>query len=251
MLPTGDEFRDLNFLSDNVVASVDDRLAQVGAGGLVNEDRLRRNLLSSQPLCFNLFGHLRSDPSALLDWVQGYAPDASEVTRVEVEWAPPKEKHFDGGSAFDAFVEYRKAQGGLGFVGVECKYAEDLPRTDVKVVREVYKEFTDGCGRWKPDAVEHLDVKGLRQFWLNTLLAQSMAATDTYVEGRCVVMSHSLDGKALQATESVRALLVDDTDLTWVSYDALLANVAGQQHDSWRKAFEERYLDLTPTGHLE
>lgn len=32
--------------------------------GIIEPDRLKRNLLSSQPLCFNLFGYLRAFPEA-------------------------------------------------------------------------------------------------------------------------------------------------------------------------------------------
>ena len=47
-----------------------------GGGGLVSEDRLRRSLLSSQPMCFNLFGHFQGADAAglLLPWVRWIRP---------------------------------------------------------------------------------------------------------------------------------------------------------------------------------
>lgn len=57
---------DSNFLSPEVAEAARSRLA-AGGGGLVKEDRLRRFLLSSQPMCFNLFGHFqRADRSDAL-----------------------------------------------------------------------------------------------------------------------------------------------------------------------------------------
>ena len=98
---------DANFLTADVVRAVERRLRPSG-GGLVKEDRLRRFLLSSQPMCFNLFGQFQDEQrrEALLPWVRRVRPGAVRVTQVEIEWAPPAEDHFRGGSAFDAFVEY-------------------------------------------------------------------------------------------------------------------------------------------------
>ena len=53
-----------------------DRLAREPGAGLIQESRLRCNLLSSQPLCFNLFGYLAAHPKALLPWVQKVAAGA-------------------------------------------------------------------------------------------------------------------------------------------------------------------------------
>src|SRR4051794_12517513 len=50
--------KDANFLTLEAAAAAERRLTGSG-GGLVKGDRLRRFLLSSQPMCFNLFGHLQ------------------------------------------------------------------------------------------------------------------------------------------------------------------------------------------------
>lgn len=49
---------DANFLTDEAAAAAERRLAG-GGGGLVKENRLRRFLLSSQPMCFSRFGHFQ------------------------------------------------------------------------------------------------------------------------------------------------------------------------------------------------
>lgn len=249
-LPAEERFKRSNFLTDSAANAADNRLAQTGSGGIVNEDRLRRNLLSSQPLCFNLFGHFQRQPDALLWWVRSIGCDAEEITRIEVEWAPPREEHFDGGSAFDAFVEYRRPDEQLGFVGVECKYAEHLPKSDVKSVREPYLEFTRSSGHWLKGAEKRLDTQGLRQFWLNTLLAQSLADTDTYAEGRCVVAACAADESAKAALGRVRVELTNPLDLTWHPYEEIIGCVVGLEHAEWKALFVERYLDFSPVVEL-
>jgi len=50
----------LNFLDQQIAGCVERRARAVQrAGGTLDLDRLRRNLLSSMPLCFNLFGKFR------------------------------------------------------------------------------------------------------------------------------------------------------------------------------------------------
>lgn len=236
---------DANFLSPEVAEAVKSRLV-AGGGGLVSEDRLRRMLLSSQPMCFNLFGHLRSEDmrDALLSWLKTIASAARRVTRVEVEWAPPPEEHFRGGSAFDAFIEYERVDGLLGFVGIECKYHEDLVKSDVSKVRDVYRDATRDNGRWQDGAADRLDRRGRRQFWLNTLLAQSLAATNRYAEGCCVITACAEDRAAKQAFADVRDKLVDQSDLVWQPWETIVAAIDG--HDDWKKRFRTRYLDFSP-----
>jgi hypothetical protein len=236
MLPVGEAYARLNFLSDEAATAAEARLAERGSGGLVNPDRLRRNLLSSQPLCFNLFGHVASQPSTLVPWLRSLGLDAAEVTAVRLEWAPPREQHFDGGSAFDAFVEYRRPDDALGFVGVECKYAEDLRKTDVKQVRDEYRTFTAQSGHWRDGAAERLDSSGTRQLWLNTLLAQSLAATPRYAEGTCVVVACRADEAAYIFVNQVRGQLVDESWLRWSPYEVLLETL-GPAMAEWKECF--------------
>lgn len=234
---------DANFLSAEIAAAVDRRLASGGAG-LVKEDRLRRVLLSSQPMCFNLFGNFQTPGrrSALLPWVRSVNPAAAEIVRVEIEWAPPAAEHFSGGSAFDAFIEYSSVDGGLGFLGVECKYHEDLEKSDVKTVRDVYKTFTSDTLLWRPGAATRLDVPGHRQFWLNTLLAQSLARRLGYVAGQCVVTACAQDDSARVAFDAVQCELVNPPTLVWAPWEAIVNSITWD--DDWQADFRERYLDF-------
>lgn len=241
---------DANFLTAEAAEAAARRLRD-GGGGLVKEDRLRRFLLSSQPMCFNLFGHFRSEThrNSLLGWVRRIAPGARQVTRVEIEWAPPAQDHFRGGSAFDAFVEYEAADGGSGFLGVECKYHEDLRKTDVPKVRDVYRTFTAESGAWRDGASDRLDRAGCRQFWLNTLLAQSLLASESrYREGTCVITACAEDRSARASFDRVRDELIGEVGLVWQPWEEILDSIDGSEN--WRKLFTERYLDFTPIRHL-
>jgi hypothetical protein len=242
--------RSLNFLSEEAAAAAESRLVGGDNSGIVEPDRLLRNLLSSQPLCFNLFGHFQRDPSPLLPWVRTIDPEASIVTKIRLEWAPPRQEHFGGGSAFDAFVEY-EASGRGRFLGIECKYAEDLADSSIKV-RQPYFDFTETRHHWREGAADRLDSKSLRQFWLNTLLAQSLVERMEHFEsGTGIVMACAADIAARRATGLVRSELHEpDRWLRWVPYEEMLAAIVDPASAAWKSKFTARYLDFSPVAHL-
>lgn len=219
-------------------------LKRGGRPGLINEDRLRRNALSSQPLCFNLFGHLSESEDALLPWVRSVAPRAEAVVCVELEWALPKKDSL-GGSAFDAKVEYATKRG-RGVLGIEVKYAENLKDTLQKKAAAKYREATTSSDLWRPGAVDALDQTGMRQFWFNQLLVQRVAAD--YDEGYGVVVACDADVKAREATEAVARQLQDPSQLGFSSIEEVVAKVSGQAR--WKKEFGERYVDFSNIQHL-
>lgn len=111
-------------------------LTTEGRPGLIREERLRRNLVSSQPLCFNLFGYLGAHEHSLLAWVRTIQPEAASIDDVRLEGAPATGTL--GGSAFDAFLSYETGAGNSGFVGVQVKHAEDLAAAQRKPARPRY-----------------------------------------------------------------------------------------------------------------
>jgi len=195
-----------------------------------------------------MFGPFVKTPNRLLRWVRTIDEDAADVTGVRFEWAPLRAQHFDGGSAFDAFVTYETGDARRRFIGVECKYAENLASSSI-TVRDVHRTFTAESALWADGAAERLDAAPLRQFWLNTLLAQSLAErSDEFDAGTTVVVAVSSDASSLQAVTQVRAdLLEPDRWLRWVPYETVLAAV--DDDDDWRAAFVRRYLDFTPVQH--
>ena len=127
LLPKQPALDKLNFLDEQVASYAERRAEQVlKDGGTLDRDRLRRNLLSSMPLCFNLFGKLGAEQPAaarVLGAVLGL--EIATVDQVLVEHAPPAAKAMlEDRTAFDAFVAYTTPTGAKGFVGVETKYTE-------------------------------------------------------------------------------------------------------------------------------
>lgn len=239
MLPT-DVALSRNLMTEAAVAAAELAIHDLAAErrpGLIQLDRLHRNLLSSQPLCFNLFGHLSSDPSDLLGWVRSFQNDVETVDDVRLEWAPLTGN--TSGSAFDALVTYTRSDGARGFLGIECKYAENLAKAQPKPAHDKFKVETAN-GPWHAGAEARLDRPRLRQFWYNQLLTQRVASTADFAEGIGVVVACHDDISAREVVESIRAELDDPATLRFSSINDVVDAVTG--NEAWRREFTERYL---------
>lgn len=124
-LPAGD--RTNNFLTPAVAATVEETRAQRGA--LVSAPRVYENLLSSQPMAFNLFAEAAANPSLRTAIGRAVWPDLlAVVDRVGFEWSPGRgDRAFLGNkSAFDVVIAGRDPAGRNALVGIEVKYHENM-----------------------------------------------------------------------------------------------------------------------------
>lgn len=233
-----------NLMSAEAVTAAErarEELRRSKAPGIIHPDRLKRNLLSSQPLCFSIFGHLSETPDALLPWVKTMLPEAERVSEVRLEWAPSADAL--AGSAFDSFVEVELRGGRRGFLGIECKYAEKLTESQRRPASAKFKERTRESG-WRDEAVAVLDLHGLRQLWYNQLLAQAVTRGGGYSVGLGVVLACDADRAARDAVAAVRGQLLAPDTMTFRPLEGLVSSVTG--HDDWRSRVWERYFDFSP-----
>ena len=79
-----------NFISKSAFISVEQTLCdrKEQESGLMEQDRLFNNLLSSQPLCFNFFGELNLDKDFGLSVLKTFYPKLTKLRRVIFEYAP-------------------------------------------------------------------------------------------------------------------------------------------------------------------
>ncbi len=243
-----------NFVTGAVHAYADGRLAKDPTH--IEEERLRNNLLSSQPMCFNLFAPLDLDrnlATRLIRALPGFE-HVARVTDVKLEYAPtPKEDFLNDGTSFDAWVEYeRRSDGALGFVAIETKLTEPFSPT--------HRDFTERYRRWKVEpawwwrdgAEDHFPNKLYNQLWRNHLLAFALRYQKAlkYAECFCAVVSHPQDVSCPKAVTDYGGHLLPagkETLLPWsleTLINAWLPLAATREETSWLQAFRLRYLDL-------
>ena len=246
MLTREDGAAGRNFLTPEIFALATDRADN--KTGTVDEYRLLHNMLSSQPMCFNLFGYLGLYPSLATRTFRALAPDVAEVTEVRIEYAPePAKDYLADRTAFDAFVEYRRQSGGLGFFGIETKLSEPFSQKEYDTA--VYRRWTERpSSPWHPEGYPNLQRKAHNQLWRNHLLVYALQEQSDYERGTIVVTGHPLDTGLEKTIAGYRELLVDPEELRVWSVDRIMeaaeAAIETGAHNEWLVAFRTRYLEM-------
>jgi len=250
MLTRMDGEKGRNFLTPGIFEVVLERIKQ--GGGAVEPYRLLHNLLSSQPMCFNLFGPLARDHDLAKRLLAGMVPEKiAEVTRIEFEWAPqPKVSYLADRTAFDAFIEYRTEDGRLVGLGIETKLAEPFSRQVYD--RPEYRRWMQlADSPWRPDSWDKVQDIRYNQLWRDHLLTVALGhhADPSYDITRLMLVHHPDDSESAKNFNNYKRLLRDDDDsLVCFLLDRIIdlwLSVAGEgEVRNWLLAFKMRYIDL-------
>ena len=239
---------DANFLNAEIAGYVATRTSLVQKmGGTLEEERLRGNLMSSQPLCFNLFGYLRNHmEEAAAPFARAFGLDIAVINQIEVEVPKP---YLGDRTAFDAYIEYQTSDGRSGFIGVETKYTEKF--SPQKIYKPRYREVTNWPDSgFKKRSTDALVGSMTNQLWRNALLTVSHRKSEYFDFGHVAVAYCDGDRGLDKAIGLFRDRLEDeDSLLRAVSYQDLLSllNQVGALKE-WSADFQRRYLDLTIIG---
>lgn len=240
-----------NFLTDNIRQLVTQEVSySKKSGGLIGEPRIWNNLLSSQPLCFNLFGELHYDLNLASKYFKRLFPNRlDEVLAVKFEYSPGRgnTKYIGDHSAFDVFVEYIK-EGKKGFIGIEVKYAESLKEETKdkanKNFKEQYASLTDTCGLFKPNSVDFLRQPPLSQIWRDHLLC--IATRQDYDEGFFVFLYPSKNSHCQKGIDAYKQYLAFDNDEKNCFYPCYLDDfiniLTTISTAEWTTELKQRYL---------
>jgi len=191
-------------------------------------------MLSSQPMCFNLFGPLVRNRERATRMIRALLGDQVEqVTRVVIEYAPmPASEYLDDRTAFDAFVEYRTTQGGLALLGIETKLTE--PFSQRHYDSEAYRRWMRSSDSpWRPQCHDRVDEVQHNQLWRDHLLAIAMRdrVGSPYERATLALVSHPGDETFVHWT-------VDGIVERW----ATVTN-AGDERE-WLDGLRVRYLEF-------
>jgi len=250
---TDGEERGLNFLTPHIFTIAKRRLAE--KRGTIDRYRLLCNMLSSQPMCFNLFGPLVDDRELATALVQALLPgEAQDVTRVALEYAPePPGQYLNDRTAFDAFIEYTRPDRRPGFLAVETKYTE--PLSQKPYTSPVYRRLTEAPDSpWLPGTWSRLVDPLVNQLWRDHLLAEAMLhhPASRYARGVFMLIHHPLDAETARSITAYRSLLKPEESGTLfrdISLDSLVRSwqerVENQSQTRWLADFTRRYLDFS------
>ncbi|MBQ1228117.1 MAG: hypothetical protein IIX79_08515, partial [Alistipes sp.] len=231
----------------------------------IEADRLFNNLLSSQPMAFNLFCPLRQmleeSPETATNVIKSALPGypIHRVTEVELEFIPENNESLIGDkSAMDAIIRFEDVAGKSGFIAVETKYSENLgtnvayDRDDNgnKIPRRQTLKAVEELCRFMPD-VEQRIMKGdtpLTQIYRNFLLSEMYG----YKEG---LLSYSIilaPEKHPTTKDELRSLTIGLRDeykerVKSMNLEDFVDAIIHNCPDKYRVVFErfyDRYLNL-------
>ena len=260
---------DLNFLHPEAYQHALERAVLVQLeGGELKVDRLFRNMLSSMPMCFNLFGSMRAEKRSYLPVFRRlFDMEATEITDIVCEWAPRPEFGIGDHSAFDAIVFY-KAGTDDRFYAIETKYTEPFSPSEKYKASQPGKRYaaatTDTGWFDNPHAVlnEDSDRKPgqlwrskTNQLWRNVMLAAWFGEVGNKGRGSVAVVALADDTGAKVAHDLVRAQLSQDhrTRLRLISLEDINKATWDLAPDLrwWAFWFRTRYLDWwLPRSHM-
>lgn len=235
-----------NFLTDNIRQVVRSDVLDGGPDDerLIQPDRLLGNLLSSQPLCFNLFGELTVDLE-LASRVVSRLTDGrfARVTEIKFEYSPGRSdpRYTNDKSAFDVFLRCKTATGDRAFLGIEVKYHENLQDKPGRH-RGRYDEVAAMMGCFKPEASERLREKPLQQIWRDHLLAGSVKSQDAYADAAFVFL-YPRDNARCEAAVAHYGDCLSDTGtfIPW-TLKTVVEALEAEADTVWVKSFINRYL---------
>lgn len=249
-LPVDIAERDLvNYLTPGIRKVVKDELAGASDSQLFAKPRIYNDLLSSQPLCFNLFGELKQDFGLATSVMKALRPSAiGTVTGIRFEYSPGRSsERFTGDrSAFDVFVEYDALKGGRGFLGVEVKYHESL-QEPAATNRPRYDEVAAKMGCFNEACLPMLHEAPLQQFWRDHLLAGSMLSDGelVYTEGAFVVVYPAANTYCRSAVLRYRECLRDTSTFDAWTLEEFVGILSLNTPEPWVDDFRGRYLDFS------
>ncbi len=253
-----------NFLTEKIKELVTSEIKKAKKeGALIGEPRIWNNLLSSQPLCFNLFGELHYDIDKATTFFKKLFPGrVSTVERILFEHSPGRRniEYTGDSSAFDVFVEYLNHKNEKCFIGIEVKYAESLKEETPQKANENFRNHeteykrltTEEC--FIPNAINYLQKVPLSQIWRDHLLSISMLkhSRNDYSEGFFVFL---FPERNTQCQEGVNAyqkyLLADNKDKSKTGFypehletfiNALIETYKDVPDNDWTKELKQRYL---------
>ncbi|MEU0312009.1 hypothetical protein [Nocardioides sp. NPDC006273] len=222
--------------------------------------RLYRDLLSSMPMAFNLFGEasLPENHASRHQLAELFGAPYAETSAILFEWSPGRgsDRYTRDRTAFDVALVLGRPTAPLTVLGVETKYHEHAvkepkpppDKPDAVARHEEQTEFliaiAEASGAFKPGWQDKVLDTGLRQIWRDHLLALSMRNhPDQWTpQTRHVLLHPARNVSFAQAAAAYADLLVDgDTCFSALTLEKTV-DAAFAHGGPIKEAFVRRYL---------
>ena len=252
-----------NFLTEYAFKYAQRRVVNRQKRETIEADRLFNNLLSSQPMAFNLFCPLmqmrEEFPETATKAIKAAFPwcPIREVTDIDLEFIPENYKDLTGDkSAMDAIIRFVDTDSKRGFIAIETKYSENLG-TNVASRNEKAIETIKQLECFVPDIEERIKAgkPKLTQIYRNFLLSEAYGAHEG-LESYSVILAP----KKHPTTKNELASLMNELreeyryricSITLEEFVAAIAAHSPQEYRTIFERFHDRYLNFEKLAKYE
>lgn len=215
------EVNGLNFITKEAFYYAKQRVLdkQINNYLTIDEYRLFNNMLSSMPMCFNLFSDLRRmliyDPKSVSKTIKKMFKEiewVDDVTYIGIEFLPlPIYDYTNDKSAFDAVVLVKNQNGNKGIISIETKYT-DLLGTNTASNSEIKNKIIKNNKIFKKDYVEYLINNGYKQIHRNYLLTYSFAKKHNIKNYTNIIISPEDDNASIIEIKEIQKNLINNKE---------------------------------------
>ena len=271
MLKDGDK-TGKNFVNEFAFNYAKRRVDNKQPNETIDEYRLFNNMLSSQPMAFNLFcpfiQMLEEGKAATVTAIfQAIFPDKyiGKVTEVGLEYLHTDiDEYLGDHTAMDAIVRYEDVEGKPAFIAIETKYTDVLGENTSRKKSVKYDEWIEKIGMFKPETERELiksakaakdkenrldNMKVVTQIYRNFLLTECYGIKEGANRCYSVVLSPSQHPTTEIEVASLRDELKPEYQhkISAVSLEEFIKRtleVCPNQDKAPFEYFRERYLQI-------
>jgi PD-(D/E)XK nuclease superfamily len=220
MLVNGDKTGS-NFISNSAFSFAKQKALdkQINKDLTIEEYRLFNNMLSSMPMCFNLFSNLREllltdekEVSLIIKSMFKELKWVEKVTYIDVEFIPvPISNYTDDKTAFDAMILVEDNKGKKGLISIETKYT-DLLGSNTSAKASLKDEIIENNKIFDPKLITELKNTGYKQIHRNYLLTYIFAKKNRFKHFANIVISPKDDSLSIKEIEQLKLHLLQKED---------------------------------------
>lgn len=209
----------MNFVNDFTFQYAKRRVENKQKNETIDEYRLFNNLLSSQPMAFNLFCPFiemleKGKEKEVSSIFKTIFPDKGIITVTEVglEYLHSDIKNYlNDKTAMDAIIRYIDNEGKKSFIAIETKYT-DVLGTNSASNTTLHKEWIKRLGRFnKESEIELLnDKRPISQIYRNFLLTECYGVLEGANKYYSVVLAPGQHPTTLEEVSSIKDELKPD-----------------------------------------
>jgi len=245
----------LNFISEAAFLFAKQKVLdkQVNNDLTIDEYRLFNNMLSSMPMCFNLFSNLRAlllkDQEATTEIIQSMFRELNWIKKVkyiDVEFIPaPTSEYTDDRTAFDAMILVEDENGKNGLISIETKYTDQLG-SNSSSKKTVKDRIIDENKIFDAELVQSLKANGYPQIHRNYLLTYVFAKKKKFKHFANVVISPEGDDLSeIEIDELKKHLLQSSSSIMKISLEKMVERAIDSGNELINEVmiiFKERYI---------